>query len=111
MSVSIRACAAAIAACVWAGAPAAVMSQRAPAPWNPDLGGRYQNPVIFADYSDPDVVRAGSDFYLVASSFNVVPALPILHSRDLVNWTIVGLASPRRATTCRSTGWASGRQA
>jgi beta-xylosidase len=66
------------------------------APWMPDLGtGHYRNPVIFADYSDPDVVRVGSDFYLVASSFNVVPALPVLHSRDLVNWTIVGHAVPR----------------
>jgi beta-xylosidase len=65
-------------------------------PWTPDLGtGRYRNPVIFADYSDPDVVRAGNDFYLVASSFNVTPALPILRSPDLVNWTIVGHAAPR----------------
>src|SRR5437763_1187374 len=54
--------------------------------WFPDLGnGRYRNPVIFADYSDPDVIRVGDDFYLTASSFNAVPALPILHSRDLVN--------------------------
>src|SRR5262245_19509277 len=65
-------------------------------PWTADLGnGRYRNPIIFADYSDPDVVRAGDDFYLVASSFNVVPALPVLHSRDLVNWTIVGHAAAR----------------
>jgi len=71
--------------------PAAV-----PAPWHPDAGnGQYRNPVLFADYSDPDVVRAGDDFYLVSSSFNVTPALPILHSRDLVNWTIVGHAAPR----------------
>lgn len=62
-------------------------------PWNPDLGtGRYRNPVIHADYSDPDVVRVGDDFYLTSSSFQFTPALPILHSRDLVNWTIVGHA-------------------
>ena len=62
----------------------------------PDLGdGRFRNPVIFADYSDPDVARMGDDYYLVASSFNVTPALPILHSRDLVNWTIVGHAAAR----------------
>jgi len=61
------------------------------APWVPDRGdGTYQNPVLFADYSDPDVVRVGPDYYLVASSFNCVPGLPILHSPDLVNWTIVG---------------------
>lgn len=62
----------------------------------PDLGdGTFRNPVIFADYSDPDVARQGDDYYLVASSFNVTPALPILHSRDLVNWTIVGHAAAR----------------
>lgn len=62
-------------------------------PWVPDLGdGTYQNPVLFADYSDPDVTRMGDDFYLTASSFNCVPGLPILHSRDLVNWTLVNHA-------------------
>ena len=63
------------------------------APWLPDLGdGRYQNPVLFADYSDPDVIRVGDDYWLTASSFNHVPGLPILHSRDLVNWTLVNHA-------------------
>ncbi|MCM3874095.1 MAG: glycoside hydrolase 43 family protein [Pyrinomonadaceae bacterium] len=52
--------------------------------------GTYRNPILHADYSDPDVVRMGDDFYLTASSFNSVPGLPILHSRDLVNWTIIG---------------------
>lgn len=59
--------------------------------WTADLGTRkYKNPVLFADYSDPDVVRAGDDFYMVASSFNCMPGIPVLHSRDLVNWTITG---------------------
>jgi beta-xylosidase len=58
--------------------------------WVADNGdGTYRNPIIFADYSDPDVVRVGEDFYMTASSFNAVPGLPILHSKDLVNWTIV----------------------
>lgn len=58
--------------------------------WNPDNGdGTYSNPVLAADYSDPDVVRVGNDFYLVASSFDAVPGLPILHSTDLVHWEIV----------------------
>ena len=62
-------------------------------PWIPDQGdGTYRNPIIFADYSDPDVIRAGDRYYLVASSFTSTPALPILRSRDLVNWTIVGHA-------------------
>lgn len=61
--------------------------------WVSDLGnGSYKNPVLHADYSDPDVVRVGDDFYLTASSFDAVPGLPILHSKDLVNWTIIGHA-------------------
>jgi beta-xylosidase len=58
--------------------------------WVSDRGDLdYRNPVIFADYSDPDVVRVGKDFFMVSSSFNCVPGLPVLHSRDLVNWQIV----------------------
>lgn len=65
-------------------------------PWVADLGnGEYKNPVLHADYSDPDVVRVGPDFWLASSSFSHVPGLPILHSRDLVNWTIVNHALPR----------------
>ena len=59
-------------------------------PWTPDCGdGTYRNPILYADYSDPDVVRHGDDFWMTASSFNCTPGLPILHSRDLVNWTLV----------------------
>lgn len=62
-------------------------------PWQADLGnGFYQNPVLYADYSDPDVVAVGDDFYMTASSFNSAPGLPILHSKDLVNWTLLGHA-------------------
>ena len=61
--------------------------------WCPDNGdGTYTNPVLYADYSDPDVCAVGEDFYLTASSFNCIPGLPILHSKDLVNWTIIGHA-------------------
>ena len=58
--------------------------------------GSYTNPIIDADYSDPDVIRIGDDFYLTASSFNCVPGLPILHSKDLVNWKIIGHALQRQ---------------
>ncbi|HXT11904.1 MAG TPA: glycoside hydrolase 43 family protein [Candidatus Angelobacter sp.] len=62
-------------------------------PWQADLGdGTYRNPVLYADYSDPDVIRVGNDFYLAASSFNCTPGLPILHSKDLVNWTLINHA-------------------
>lgn len=61
--------------------------------WVSDQGnGQYTNPILYADYSDPDVVRVGEDFYMTASSFTAVPGLPILHSRDLVNWRLVGHA-------------------
>ena len=61
--------------------------------WVADNGdGTYHNPILHADYSDPDVIRVGKDFYLTASSFDAVPGLPILHSRDLVNWQLIAHA-------------------
>ena len=56
--------------------------------WSPDLGnGEYKNPVINADYSDPDVVRVGDDYYMTASSFCDIPGLPVLHSKDCLLYT------------------------
>ncbi len=52
----------------------------------------YTNPIIHADYSDPDVIAVGDDFYMVSSSFTYLPGVPILHSRDLVHWEIVNYA-------------------
>lgn len=58
--------------------------------WVADNGdGTNKNPILHADYSDPDAVRVGDDFYMTASSFNAVPGLPILHSKDLVNWRLI----------------------
>ncbi|HCK25361.1 MAG TPA: glycoside hydrolase [Bacteroides graminisolvens] len=63
--------------------------------WVADKGdGTYRNPIIHADYSDPDACRVGDDYYMTSSSFNCLPALQILHSKDLVNWTIIGAAVP-----------------
>ncbi|HEX8022322.1 family 43 glycosylhydrolase, partial [Mucilaginibacter sp.] len=65
--------------------------------WIADQGnGTYKNPVLNADYSDPDAIRVGDDFYLVSSSFEDMPGLPILHSKDLVNWSIIGHALVRQ---------------
>lgn len=65
--------------------------------WVADKGdGTYKNPIIHADYSDPDVIRVEDDYYMTASSFNCVPGLPILHSRDLVNWELIGHALKRQ---------------
>lgn len=86
-------------ACWVALAAAAMLVSAAPPqadPWLPDQDdGTYRNPVLAGDYSDPDVVRVGDDYYLTASSFSNVPGLPILHSRDLVNWRLIGHALPR----------------
>ncbi|MCR4030665.1 MULTISPECIES: glycoside hydrolase 43 family protein [Flavobacterium] len=61
--------------------------------WQSDKGdGTYNNPILYADYSDPDVIRVGNHYYMTASSFNCTPGLPILHSTDLVNWEIINYA-------------------
>jgi beta-xylosidase len=65
----------------------------AQAVWSPDSSNSlYRNPIIYADYSDPDVIRVGSDYYLTASSFVNTPGLPILQSPDLIHWRIVNHA-------------------
>lgn len=70
-----------------------VFSQSISKVWVADNGnGTYKNPIINADYSDPDAIRVGDDFYMIASSMNHIPGLPILHSKDLVNWTLIGHA-------------------
>jgi beta-xylosidase len=75
---------------LWLGLAAQAQS------WRPDAGqGRYRNPIVHADYSDPDVVAVGTDYYMTASSFTQTPGLPILHSTDLVHWRIIGHALPR----------------
>lgn len=75
----------------------ATNSPSAPLVWQADLGdGRYQNPVIHADYSDPDVIRVGDTYYMTSSSFNSSPALPLLESKDMINWTLVGHALQRQ---------------
>lgn len=58
--------------------------------WIADLeNGNYRNPLLYADYSDPDAIRVGEDYFMIASSFCNAPALPLLHSKDLVNWKVV----------------------
>ena len=81
--------------CLLSVIPAITCAQYKSEVWSPDNGdGTYTNPVINADYSDPDVCVGanGEDYYMTASSFNCIPGLPILHSKDLVNWEIIGHA-------------------
>lgn len=79
--------AAALAAALALGAVGAAPAEPA--------AGVYRNPVLWADYSDPDVIRDGDAYYLVASSFHFSPGLPVLKSYDLVHWTIVGHVLPK----------------
>lgn len=57
--------------------------------------GAYRNPVIPGFHPDPSIVRVGEDFYAVTSTFSWFPGLPILHSKDLVNWRLIGNAIDR----------------
>lgn len=58
--------------------------------WKADLGnGMYRNPILYADYSDPDAIRVGDNYFMIASSFCNAPGVPLLHSKDLVNWKVV----------------------
>lgn len=81
-------------------------AQQISSSWNPDKGTHYVNPVLNADYSDPDVCRVGDDFYMTSSSFSCFPGLQILHSTDLVNWEIIGAA----LTDYPGPGWSDERQ-
>ena len=57
--------------------------------WGDQGDGTYRNPILKSDFSDPDVIRVGSDFYLVASDFSYV-GIQVMHSKDLVNWNVIG---------------------
>ncbi len=69
--------------------------------WIADNGdGTYSNPILYTDYSDPDAVRVGEDYFLIASSFCNTPAVPLLHSRDLVNWKVINYVMDRLPFDC-----------
>ncbi|WP_242123482.1 glycoside hydrolase 43 family protein [Sphingobium sp. Sx8-8] len=64
--------------------------------WRSDQGdGTYRNPVLFADYPDPDIIRVGEDFYFVSTTFANSPGITLLHSKDLVSWRLAGHVLPR----------------
>ncbi len=60
------------------------------AAWGDQGNGTYKNPVLPSDYSDIDCIRVGPDYYAISSTFQFSPGMVILHSRDLVNWAILG---------------------
>jgi beta-xylosidase len=57
--------------------------------WGDQGDGTYKNPVLKSDYSDPEILRVGDDFYLIASDFHFV-GMQVMHSKDLVNWELIG---------------------
>jgi len=64
-----------------------------PRTWMADNGnGTYTNPLFYDEFSDPDIIRVGDDYYLTGTTMHTMPGLPILHSRDLVNWDFVAYA-------------------
>ncbi|HTU66130.1 MAG TPA: glycoside hydrolase 43 family protein [Steroidobacteraceae bacterium] len=63
--------------------------------WTPDNGnGTYTNPIFYDEFSDPDLIRVGEDFYLTGTTMHSLPGLPVLRSKDLVNWEFVSYAAP-----------------
>ena len=73
---------------------------------------KFENPVILSDYSDPDAIRYKDNYYMIASSFNHVPGVPVLKSKNLVNWKLIHyifdeLPFPRYNKVCHGDGaWA-----
>ncbi len=64
--------------------------------WRADNGdGTFSNPLFYDEFSDPDLIRVGEDYYLTGTTMHSMPGLPVLHSRDLVNWKFLGYAFDR----------------
>lgn len=79
---------------VWCALVTLLVSRHQALAWTCDNGnGTFTNPVLYADYPDPDIIRVGSDFYMVSSTFVSTPGLEVLHSKDLINWDIAGYAA------------------
>src|SRR5689334_6862799 len=62
--------------------------------WHADNGnGTFTNPLFYDEFSDPDLIRVGEDYYLTGTTMHAMPGLPVLHSKDLVNWELLCYAS------------------
>lgn len=71
-------------------------AQQGPRTWAADNGnGTYSNPLFYDEFSDPDMIRVGSDYYLTGTTMHAMPGLPVLHSRDLVNWRFLSYVVER----------------
>lgn len=68
----------------------------APVSWTADNGnGTFTNPLFYDEFSDPDLIRVGDDFYLAGTTMHAMPGLVVLHSKDLVNWKFLSHAFDR----------------
>lgn len=64
--------------------------------WAADNGnGTYSNPLFYEEFEDPDIIRVGGDYYLAGTTMHMNPGVQIMHSRDLVNWDLVGYCTDR----------------
>lgn len=73
-----------------------VLSEGQNRTWTSDNGnGTYTNPLFYDEFSDPDLIRVGNDYYLTGTTMHAMPGLPVLHSKDLVNWKFLCYASDR----------------
>src|SRR5882762_1266000 len=73
-----------------------VLSSASAQTWTADNGnGTFSNPLFYDEFSDPDLIRVGEDYYLTGTTMHTMPGLPILHSKDLVNWRLLGYAFDR----------------
>lgn len=76
-------------ACLFSSLVSTVYAQEKSVSWGDQGNGTYINPILNADYSDPDVIRVGDTYYMVCSDFHYL-GMPALESEDMVNWKIVG---------------------
>src|ERR1039457_2166167 len=71
--------------------------------WTADNGnGTYSNPLFYGEFEDPDVIRVGDDYYLAGTTMHMMPAVEILHSKDLVNWELAGYRSEEHTSELQS---------
>jgi xylan 1,4-beta-xylosidase len=73
-----------------------LLSSVAAQTWTSDNGnGTFTNPLFYEEFSDPDLIRVGDDYYLTGTTMHTMPGLPVLHSKDLVNWKLLGYVFDR----------------
>ena len=90
VALTLMACPAPISAMNREGPVAGAPKGMSTATWTPDNGnGTFTNPLFYDEFSDPDLIRVGDWFYLTGTTMHAMPGLPILRSKDLVNWEFV----------------------